>query len=100
VAEVCERRNVAVQTIKSIARRPWLGREQTTTTWYEPLQDQSEIDLAVHWVLGRPDVFLNTVSDVSLLPRVLEAAARFEGRPSDHEMRGLVAQEEMEPLFV
>lgn len=32
----CEERNVAVQTIKSIALRPWMGREHTRTTWYQP----------------------------------------------------------------
>src|SRR5689334_4022857 len=39
----CLQRNVAVQTIKSIAYRPWMGRPQTHTTWYEPLQDQADI---------------------------------------------------------
>lgn len=97
---VCGERNVAVQTIKSIARRPWMGHEQTTTTWYEPLQDQGQIDLAVHWVLARPGIFLNTASDVALLPRVLDAAQRFESRPTDEQMAALVAQEEMSPLFV
>ena len=68
-----------MQTIKSISLAPWNGREQTVGTWYEPLREQDDIDLAVHWVLGRPSVFLNTVGDVGLLPRVLDAANRFEG---------------------
>jgi aryl-alcohol dehydrogenase-like predicted oxidoreductase len=97
---VCRERNVAVQTIKSIARRPWMGREHVTTTWYEPLQEQREIDLSVHWVLGRPGIFLNTASDVALLPRILDAARRFHSRPSDEQMAALLAQEEMSPLFV
>ena len=97
---VCEKRGVAVQTIKSIARGPWLGRAHTTTTWYEPLREQWQIDRAVHWVLGRPSVFLNTASDITLLPRILDAASRFEARPSEREMADLVSQEEMTPLFV
>src|SRR5205807_107995 len=64
LAVTCAERNVAVQTIKSIALRPWRGRERTRSTWYEPLSDQAEIDLAVWWVLGRPGVFLNSVGDV------------------------------------
>src|SRR5438067_11386723 len=40
----CRERNVAVQTIKSIARQPWLGRPRTRTTWYEPLEAQEDID--------------------------------------------------------
>jgi aryl-alcohol dehydrogenase-like predicted oxidoreductase len=96
----CQQRNVAVQTIKSIAYRPWLGRPHTHTTWYQPLEDQKEIDLAVHWVLSRPGIFLNTVGDIHLLPMVLDAASRFQTGPSDEEMRAMVAQLHMEPLFV
>jgi aryl-alcohol dehydrogenase-like predicted oxidoreductase len=95
----CARRQVAVQTIKSIALRPWMGREHTRTTWYEPLEAQPEIDLAVWWVLGRPGMFLNTVGDVDLLPRVLDAAARFEGGPSDEEMSRLSDSARLEPIF-
>jgi len=96
----CAERGTAVQTIKSIALRPWLGRERRRTTWYEPLEEQSDIDLAAWWVLGRPGVFLNTVGDVDLLPRVLDAAERFEKRPDDAAMRALVERSKTEPLFV
>ena len=87
LASVCAERGVAVQTIKSISRARWDGREQTAGTWYEPLREQEDIDLAVHWVLGRPGIFLNTVGDVTLLPKVLDAAGRYESRPSDDAMR-------------
>ena len=100
LALTCAERNVAVQTIKSIALRPWRGRERTRSTWYEPLSGQAEIDLAVWWVMGRPGVFLNSVGDVDLLPGVLDAASRFESRPSDSEMRELLERLNPEPLFV
>jgi aryl-alcohol dehydrogenase-like predicted oxidoreductase len=100
LVETCRGRKIAVQTIKSIALRPWLGRERTHTTWYEPLERQADIDLAVWWVLGNEDVFLNTVGDVELLPKVLDAASRFENRPTDDEMKALLERTETEPLFV
>ncbi|MGH9117579.1 MAG: aldo/keto reductase [Acidimicrobiales bacterium] len=96
----CGERGVAVQTIKSCALRPWNGRERTTSTWYEPLQARDDIDLAVHWVLGRADVFLITPSDVELLPMVLDAASRFGERPSDEQMTRLEGQRELAPLFI
>ena len=96
----CRERNVAVQTIKSIAYKPWWGRPHTHTTWYEPLTEQKDIDLAVHWALQQPGIFLNTVSDIHLLPRVLDAASRFESGPSDQEMDALVERSGMQPLFV
>jgi len=99
LAAVCVERGVAVQTIKSTTLAPWDGREQTATTWYEPLREQADIDLAVHWVLGRTGVFLNTVGDVTLLPKVLDAASRYESRPSDETMDELVARRSLIPLF-
>ena len=97
---VCRERNVAVQTIKGIARSPWHDRPHTRNTWYEPLEDQADIDKAVHWVLGNAFAFLNTAGDIRLLPKVLDAASRFTARPSDEEMRALLSEQAMEPLFV
>jgi aryl-alcohol dehydrogenase-like predicted oxidoreductase len=90
LAAVCKERGVALQTIKAIALARWDGREQTASTWYEPLREQEDIDRAVHWVLANPQVFINTVGDTTLLPKVLDAAERFAGeRPSDDEMAAL-----------
>ena len=63
---------------------------QPHACWYQPLEEQADIDLAVHWVLGRPGFFLNTVGDIYLLPKVLDAAARYDSRPSDAEIEELV----------
>jgi aryl-alcohol dehydrogenase-like predicted oxidoreductase len=98
---LCEERGAAMQTIKAITLGPWHGeRPATPTTWYEPLHDQRDIDLAVRWVLGDPQVFLNTVGDVGILPLVLDAASRGGARPSDAEMDELVERREMSPFFV
>jgi aryl-alcohol dehydrogenase-like predicted oxidoreductase len=96
----CAERNVAVQTIKAIAYRPWMGQEHTRSTWYQPLEQQDEIDLAVWWVLARPGIFLNTVGDINLLPRVLDAASRFDATRSQAELADQVARLSVEPLFV
>ena len=100
VAAVCAERNLAVLTIKSIARRPWWGREPTRATWYEPFDEQADIDAAVHWVLARPGIFLATVGDIRLLPKVLDAASRFTSAPDDATMREQCARLETLPLFV
>jgi aryl-alcohol dehydrogenase-like predicted oxidoreductase len=100
LVKTCAERRVAVQTIKSIALRPWLGREHTRATWYEPLESQADIDLAVWWVLGRPGLFLNTAGDVDLLPSILDAAERFETRPGDAEVASILERAKTAPLFV
>ncbi|MBV9794130.1 MAG: aldo/keto reductase [Actinobacteria bacterium] len=100
LADTCQQRQVAVQTIKSIALRPWSGREHTADTWYEPLQGQDDIDLAVWWALGRPGTFLCSTGDTRLLPKVLDAAARFSAAPPDEGLATLAARTAAEPLFV
>jgi aryl-alcohol dehydrogenase-like predicted oxidoreductase len=97
---VCAERGLAVQTIKAITRAPWGDQQPTANTWYEPLTDQGAIDTAVSWVLGRDGVFLNTVGDIHILPKVIDAAERFTRRPSDEEMRALEGAFGLEPLFV
>ena len=100
LSAICAERGVAMQTIKAITRRPWPeDAPHETSTWYDPLRDQEGIDLAVHWVLGNPQVFLNTVSDIHVLKLVLESAHRFSKRPDDFQMQQLVNRYDMAPLF-
>jgi aryl-alcohol dehydrogenase-like predicted oxidoreductase len=96
--ERCAEKNVALQTIKSIARRPWQG-ESNHSTWYQPLEDQEAIHTAVSWVLGDPEVFLVTAGDIHLLPRILEAASQPNTRPTDVEMERLLKSREMRTIF-
>jgi aryl-alcohol dehydrogenase-like predicted oxidoreductase len=97
---VCEARGVAVQTIKSVARRRWPDGNVRRFSWYEPLDDPDAVRRAVHFVLGRPGLFLNTSSDARLLPMTLEAAAAPIVLPSAAALAADVAQHAMEPLFV
>jgi aryl-alcohol dehydrogenase-like predicted oxidoreductase len=104
---VCAERGVAVQTIKSVARRRWPeDHEGPRFSWYQPLPaDGGALERAVRWVLAEPQVFLNTSSDARLLPATLDAAeaatasAGGAGRPSDEEMRADVVAQDMRTLF-
>ena len=98
LVDACAEKNIAVQTIKSVARRPW-REERTRVTWYEPLEAQADIDRAAHWVLSDPQVFLVTASDVRLLPRILSAASRAASRPPDAQMAEMVQAQGMELIF-
>lgn len=98
--EVCRQREIAIQTIKSLTRGPWGGKTHSRNTWYEPLEQQADIDLAVHYVLGNPGIFLNSVGDIHILPRVLDAASRFENAPTEEQMHEFASRIELKPLFV
>ena len=96
---LCQQRNVAMQTIKSIARGPWGDKPHTHATWYEPLQDQHDIDVAVSFVLSRPGIFLNTSGDIHVLPKVLDAASRFDAQRAKEEASASAAKLDLEPIF-
>jgi aryl-alcohol dehydrogenase-like predicted oxidoreductase len=97
--KTCQERNVAVQTIKTITRRPWGEQKQTRSTWYEPLEEQADIDKMVHWVIARDGLFFCTVGDIQVLPKVLDAATRFVSKPNDAEMDKVLSKESMTLLF-
>jgi aryl-alcohol dehydrogenase-like predicted oxidoreductase len=99
VLALCRERRVAVQVIKAVARGPWATEDRTHATWYQPLESGEDIDRAVHWVLGLPEVFLTTVGDLALLPRVLEAVRTFARRPSDEEMTAMLEARRVSSLF-
>ena len=101
LTETCRERGVAIQTIKSLTVGPWgEAQERATRTWYEALTEQTDIDLAVQWVLGHEGVFLNSSSDIALLEKILAAAERFEAPPDDAAMEALTSRAAMTPLFV
>ena len=101
---VCRERNVAVQCIKAIARRRWREDDDSRRySWYEPLRDPAALRRAVHWVLARPGVFLNTSSDATLLRATLEAARDFDPAANGDLAAAVaadVAAQDVEPLFV
>jgi hypothetical protein len=98
--DVCRERGVALQTIKSVARRRWRDDDaEKRFSWYMPLRDQGAIRRAVHWVLARPGVFLNSSSDATILPLILDAASAPVAAPSDEEMARDAAALGIEPLF-
>lgn len=100
LAAACRERGVAMQTIKSLAAGPWGEKERNSTTWYEPIREQADVDLAVHWVLGHEQAFLNSASDLTLLPKILDAAERYQSPPTDAQMEEMAARLAMSPLFV
>jgi len=105
--QTCSERRVAVQTIKSVARRRWApDYEGRRFSWYEALPEGDALERAVRYVLGNPQVFLNSSSDLRLLRPILEAAAGAGGeggsaalRPRDEELERDAAELDIRPLF-
>jgi aryl-alcohol dehydrogenase-like predicted oxidoreductase len=99
LAALCKQRNVAMQTIKSLARQPWGDRPHTAATWYEPFHEQPQIDTAVNFVLSRPGIFLNTSGDIHVLPKILDAATRFNAGMTQAQAAEQAARLPLQPIF-
>jgi aryl-alcohol dehydrogenase-like predicted oxidoreductase len=99
--ELCRARHVAVQTIKSVARRRWRPDDaERRFSWYEPLREPDAIRHAVHFVLAEPGLFLNTSSDATLLPQILQAASEPVAAPPSAKLVEDTNRLAIEPLFV
>jgi aryl-alcohol dehydrogenase-like predicted oxidoreductase len=100
---ICSEKNIVMQAIKGICRRPWPEGKQNRATWYEPLEKQEDINRAVAYILSDPQYFMNTAGDIDVLPRVLQAASDFaQGKitaPSNADMAEMADKLDMAALF-
>jgi aryl-alcohol dehydrogenase-like predicted oxidoreductase len=100
---VCTDRGVAIQTIKSIARRRWADAKpaagESRQSWYEPLTDPAAIARAVRFVLDDPRLFLDTSSAIGVLNLVLQAANSPGSGPMEQALAEDVDTFAMAPLF-
>lgn len=74
----CQARNVGIQTIKMIARGGWRDGSKDCNTWYDPHRGQADIDRSLWWVLSQPIHTAPSCGEISLLPKVLDAAERYQ----------------------
>lgn len=99
LVQYCNENQIAVQTIKSLAKGALENKESKYAVWYDPIDEKDAIINSVNWVLGTQSVFLNTVGDINLLPIVLEAAENFDTATSDEEMDSDVQKYGITSLF-
>lgn len=96
----CRAGGVAMQTIKSIARRRWSDPENPHFSWYEPIDEPAALRRAVEFVLATPDLFLNTTSDARLLSAIFAASDSHDGTaPAPRDLSDDRAELGIEPLF-
>ena len=99
--ELCTDREVAMQTIKSIAARRWNEDDpERRLSWYRPLKDSGAVQRAVDFVLARPGLFLNTSSDATVLELMLQVAAAPRQEADVEAVQIDVIEHGIEPLFV
>ena len=85
-------KDVGIQTIKMLARSGWGDRTRETSTWYDPHRDQPEIDSALWWVLSQPMHTAPSTGEVTLWPKLLDAAERFTALSAEEQEKVISSQ--------
>ncbi len=95
----CRTRDVGTMIIKSIARGPWEDQARTYDPWYEPFSDAAMIQQGVNFVLSQDVTGLCTVSDMTLLPLVLNACEHYTRISPPEQERLIETATQYKPLF-
>jgi len=92
-------RGIGAIAIKAVAKNRWGTQEHTYETWYEPLDEQREIDLALWFTLSHPITTAVLPSELRLWPKVIDAAERLrELTPTEVQELAEMAKP-LSPLF-
>lgn len=96
---LCVEKDVGTMVIKTVTKGPWGEKEQTATTWYEPFEEQDEIQKAVDFALSYQVTGLCTAGDTRVLPMVLQACENFTPLDATGRDRMISSGTRYEPLF-
>jgi len=99
ILKLSKERGIGAIAIKAVAKRRWEKQEHTYGSWYEPLDQQREIDLALWFTLSHPIATAVLPSELKLWPKMIDAAERFKD-PTQPEMQELMEMAKpLKPLF-
>ena len=85
--ELCNERDVGIQCIKVLAGGGWGSADKDCHTWYDPVREQGEIDDAVNWLFSLDVHTAPGTGEVSLVPKLLDAAERWRRLPPSEAER-------------
>ncbi len=96
----CQKKDVGMMVIKSIAKGPWGDHAHTATTWYEPFHARELIQPAVDFALSHPVTGICTAGDIHVLPLVLQACEHTSALSVDEQKNLIESGRTYQPLFV
>jgi aryl-alcohol dehydrogenase-like predicted oxidoreductase len=97
--ELVKQKNVGTLAIKSVAKRPWEGTMHMYKTWYEPFDEQEDIDKSLWFTLSQGVTTAPMPGDLSLWPMVLSAAERYKPMTRDQEREAVDKVKNYKHLF-
>ena len=97
--EIVQKMDVGTIGIKVVCKQPWENLMHMYRTWYEPFDEQTEIDKSLWYALTQGITTVAMPADLRLWPMVLDAAERFRPQDTREQEEVVTAVKRYKPLF-
>ena len=97
--DLARQKDVGTIAIKTVAMRPWEGPMHMYRTWYEPFDEQTEVDQSLWYALSQGITTAAMPSGVCLWPSLLDSAERFTPLGAREQDEAVAAVERYKPIF-
>jgi len=97
--EIAKRKDVGTIAIKAIAKRPWEAAMRMYQTWYEPFDEQAEIDESLWYTLSQGITTAVMPAEPRLLTMVIDAAERFRALDTEEQEEAVAQVRQYRPIF-
>lgn len=97
--EIAQQKDVGTIGIKAVAKRPWEAGMRMYQTWYEPFDEQTEIDKSLWYALNQGITTAAMPADLHLWPLVIDAAERFRGMDAGEQEEVVSQVRQYRPIF-
>jgi len=97
--EIAQKKDVGTIGIKAITKRPWESVLRMYRTWYEPFDEQEEIDKSLWYALSQGITTAAMPSDLHLWPLVIDAAERFRVLGTREQEETISEVKQYKPIF-
>jgi len=97
--EIAQRKDVGTIAIKAIAKRPWEAAMRMYQTWYEPFDEQTEIDKSLWYTLSQGITTAVMPAEPRLLTMVIDAAERFRALDTGEQEEAVAQVRQYRPIF-
>ncbi len=96
--KLAERKNLGTIAMKAFTKQPWQG-ERRYQTWYEPWDNQEEIDKALWFTLSQGVTTAASSGEPRLFEMMVDAAERYRSLTMDEQRELIDSASDLKPLF-
>jgi aryl-alcohol dehydrogenase-like predicted oxidoreductase len=97
--EVARRKDAGTIAIKAVAKRPWESAIRMHRTWYEPFEEQADIERSLWYTLGQDITTAAMPAELKLWPTVLDAAEKYRALSKAEQEKIVSEVAQYRPIF-